>query len=146
MIVMPCCEGRTNVSHVHDIPMCHMRMTHKCVTCALSINVLQLHDRDAIPHRYGKYVKRAYESHTCVWKYFTRALINLIYLHYLYDPKAMGWLRLVGSLKSYVSFAEYRLFYRALVQKRPTILRSLLIVATPYHAQVRFICACIHVS
>jgi len=30
-----------------------------------------------------------------------------------------------------VSFAEYRLFYRALLQKRPMILRSLLIVATP---------------
>jgi len=50
-------------------------------------------------------------------------------------PKAaspMGWLRLVGSLKLQVSFAEYRLFYRALLQKRPVILRSLLIVATPY--------------
>ena len=44
----------------------------------------------------------------------------------------MGWLRLVGSLKSQVSFAEYRLFYRTLLQKRPIILRSLLIVATPY--------------
>jgi len=40
----------------------------------------------------------------------------------------MGWLRLVGSLKLYVSFAEYCLFYRALLQKRPIILRSLLIV------------------
>jgi len=40
-------------------------------------------------------------------------------------------LRLVGSLKSYVSFVEYRLFYRALLQKRPITLRSLLIVATP---------------
>jgi len=30
------------------------------------------------------------------------------------------------------SFAEYRLFYRALLQKRSIILRSLLIVATPY--------------
>ena len=28
--------------------------------------------------------------------------------------------------------AEYRLFYRSLLQKRPVILRSLLIVATPY--------------
>jgi len=27
----------------------------------------------------------------------------------------MGWLRLVGSLKLYVSFAEYCLFYRALL-------------------------------
>ena len=33
---------------------------------------------------------------------------------------------------SYVSFAEYRLFYRALLQKRPIISRSLLIVANPY--------------
>jgi len=33
----------------------------------------------------------------------------------------MGWLRSVGSLKLHVSFAEYRLFYRALLQKRPTI-------------------------
>jgi len=45
----------------------------------------------------------------------------------------MGWLRLVGSLKLQVSFAEYHPFYRALLQKRPIILRSLLIVATPYH-------------
>jgi len=30
----------------------------------------------------------------------------------------MGWLRLVGSFKLYVSFAEYTLFYRALLQKR----------------------------
>jgi len=28
--------------------------------------------------------------------------------------KYMGWLRSVGSIKLYVSFAEYRLFYRAL--------------------------------
>ena len=44
----------------------------------------------------------------------------------------MGWLRLVGSLKSLVFFAEYHLFYRALLQKRRIIFRSLLIVATPY--------------
>ena len=43
----------------------------------------------------------------------------------------MGWLRLVNSLKSWVSFAEYSLFYRALLQMRPVILRSLLIVASP---------------
>ena len=43
----------------------------------------------------------------------------------------MGWLRLVGSLKLQVSFAEYRLFHRALLQKRRMILWSVLIVATP---------------
>ena len=46
--------------------------------------------------------------------------------------RAMWWLRLVGSLKLYVSFAEYAFFYRALLQKRPIILRSLVIIATPY--------------
>jgi len=43
----------------------------------------------------------------------------------------MGWLRLVGSLELYVSFAKehYKTDY---LQKRLIILRSLLIVATPY--------------
>ena len=45
----------------------------------------------------------------------------------------MGWLQLVGSFKSQVSFAEYCLFYRALLQQRPKILRSLLIIATPQY-------------
>jgi len=49
----------------------------------------------------------------------------------LFESLYMGWLRLVGSLKLQVSFAKYRLFYRALLQKRPMILRSILIVATP---------------
>ena len=35
--------------------------------------------------------------------------------------KSVGWLRLVGSLKLQVSFAEYRLFYGHLLQKRPII-------------------------
>jgi hypothetical protein len=46
-------------------------------------------------------------------------------------PKNMGWLRSVGSIKLKVSFAEYRLFNRALLQKRPTILSILLTEATP---------------
>ena len=44
----------------------------------------------------------------------------------------VGWLQLVGSLKSYVSVKNIGLFCRALLQKRPVILRSLLVVATPY--------------
>ena len=55
----------------------------------------------------------------------------------------MGWLRLVGSLKLQVSFAEYCLFYRALLQKRPIILRSLLIVATPYLNDVSCLFCCL---
>ena len=51
-----------------------------------------------------------------------------------------GWLQLVGSLKLQVSFEEYRFFYRALLQKRRIILRSLLIIATPH------VCAQRHIS
>ena len=47
------------------------------------------------------------------------------------ENSGMGLLRVVGSLKLQVSIAEYSLFYRALLQKRPMILRSLLNVATP---------------
>ena len=36
----------------------------------------------------------------------------------------MEWLRLVGAIKLLVSFAEYCLFYRALLQKRPIILKG----------------------
>jgi len=44
----------------------------------------------------------------------------------LHADDGMGWLRLVGFLKLQVSFAEYRVFYRALSQKRPVIFRSLI--------------------
>jgi len=42
-----------------------------------------------------------------------------------------GWLRLVGSLKLYVSFAKEPNKRDYILQKIPIILRSLLIVATP---------------
>ena len=45
---------------------------------------------------------------------------------------AIGWLQLVGSIKLQVSFAEYCLCCRALLQKRPVILSILLTKATPY--------------
>jgi len=44
----------------------------------------------------------------------------------------MGWLRLVGSLKVKVSNAKEPYKRDDILQKRPIILRSLLIVATPY--------------
>ena len=43
----------------------------------------------------------------------------------------MVWLRLVGSLKSQVSFAKEPYERDDILQKRPIILRSLLLVATP---------------
>jgi len=50
----------------------------------------------------------------------------------------MGLLRRVGSLKIQVSFAEYSLFYRALLQKRPKNFRSLLIVAPHTISEFKF--------
>jgi len=44
----------------------------------------------------------------------------------------MGWLRLVGSLKLQVSFAKQSYKREDILQKKPIIRRSLLIVATPY--------------
>jgi len=44
----------------------------------------------------------------------------------------MGWLRLVGSLIFQVSFAKEPYKRDYILQKRPMVLRSLLIVATPY--------------
>ena len=45
----------------------------------------------------------------------------------------MGWLRLVGSFQLQVCIGEYSLCNRALLQKKPIILRRLLTVATLYN-------------
>jgi len=44
----------------------------------------------------------------------------------------MGWLRLIGSLKLQVHFAKEPCKIDGILQERPVILRSLLIVDTPY--------------
>jgi len=44
----------------------------------------------------------------------------------------MGWLRLVGSLKLEISTVKEPYKRDYMLQKRPVILRSLHIVATPY--------------
>jgi len=76
-----------------------------------------------------------------------------------YICRAMGWLRLVGSLKLQVSFAKEPYKRDVILQKRPKILKRLLIVATPYaHMRItqtrtsayahtlihRQTCACMH--
>ena len=47
---------------------------------------------------------------------------------------AMGWLQLVGSFNLLVSFAKEPYKIDDILEKRPTLLRSLLIVATPYES------------
>jgi len=52
-------------------------------------------------------------------------------MHYVSEKSIMGWLWLVGSMKLYVSFSKEPYKRDNILQKRPTILGSLLIVATP---------------
>jgi len=47
-------------------------------------------------------------------------------------PTTMGWLPLIGSLKLQVSFAKEPYKRGDILQKRPILFRSLIIVATPY--------------
>ena len=61
---------------------------------------------------------------------FSTAIFTVI-AHHLYTNR-MGWLRLVGSFKLQVSFAKEPYKRDYILQKRPIILRRLLIVATPY--------------
>jgi len=48
----------------------------------------------------------------------------------------MGWIRLVGSLKLLFPFAKEPYKRDYVLQKKPIISRSLLMVATPQHADV----------
>jgi len=82
--------------------------------------------------RYDKCVKR--DQH--IWRkthVYEKRPTNETYTQYFWVmlPRHMGWLRLVGSLKSQVSFAKETYKRDDILQKRPIILRSLLIVATP---------------
>ena len=52
----------------------------------------------------------------------------------------MGWLRLVGSLKSQVSFAEYSLFYRAILQKRLPLVQN---IPNAHSIEYEMICVCV---
>jgi len=88
-----------------------------------------------------------YYTHTYIYVY-VYIYINLFIHTYIYmsqttqlvsvlmSAETTGWLRLVGSIKLYVSFAEYSLFYRSLLQKRPIILSILLTEATPYPPKI----------
>jgi len=96
--------------------------------CCVTWNVFGFPAHVATRHCWNAYCIVCVGTHVVVWR--------KIYLTFLHTSQRvtfyMGWLRWVGSLKLQVSFAEYHLFYRALLQKRPIILRSLLIVATLY--------------
>jgi len=78
-----------------------------------------------------KYVSYTYEScHSQEWGVSHVSMSHIT--HDKWHVSHMGWLQLVGSIKLQVSSAEYRLFCRALLQKRPIILSIRLTKTTPY--------------
>ena len=85
-------------------------------------------------------------SESCLWMYAEFEWQQMSHGKQDVDVIHMGWLRLVGTLKAQVSFAEYSLFYRALLQMRPIILRSLQVVATPYVNASRWVTHCAWVT
>jgi len=62
--------------------------------------------------------------------YFTSHHVLVVFYFTSYPD--MGWLHVVDSFKSYVSLAKEPYERDDILQKRPEILRRLLIVATPY--------------
>ena len=87
-------------------------------------------------------------SRCCVWHDLLICVTWLIHVcdmtrpyvwHVSFICVTMGWLPLVGSLKLKVSFAKETYTTDDILQKRPIILRSLLIVATPYVRDCSFI-------
>jgi len=91
-------------------------------------------------HSYLMNVSHSYVTHhTFIRRSYANTWVSHLtcwHMTYGYDTSAyhlrMGWLRSVGSIKLQVSFAEYCLFYRSILQKRPIILSILLSSATPY--------------
>jgi len=90
-------------------------------------------------HKHARHIHIYIYIYICVYIYIHIYTYTYIYI-YIYTHTyrwerlgvAMGWLRLVGCLKICVSLQNIGLFCRALLQKRPTFLSILLIVATPY--------------
>jgi len=99
-------------ARVHKSPITHPSLLKRAL---LHVKRALLHVKRALLH-----VKRALSHVKRALLHVKRALLPLTLPHNEYAYSA----------------AEYRLFYRAISQKRPIILRSLRIVATPYTRRV----------
>jgi len=95
-------------------------------------------------------------SHASYHSHASRICAYTLHMSHMSISHVMGWLRWVGSLKLYVSFAKEPYKRDDILQKRPVILRGLLIVATPYvwmrqhrqdfsHWARVYICVCVRV-
>jgi len=142
--VLQCVAVCCSVIYIHiywsiNIYLETICVEHRCVVLqcvAVCCSVIYIH----IYWSMNIYLETICVEHRCVCSYMWLrqwvchdAFMSVPWRIYECDmTSGMGWLRFVGSLKIYVFFAEYPLFYRALLQKRPMVLRSLLVEATPY--------------
>ena len=130
---------------IHTCDMPHSYVWHAsfiCVTCSFICVTRLIHMRwhdsficaTRLIHMYAITHSYAVTWLICVLDqiFFSHVCMSHGTCIQMSQGTCMGWLRSVGSIKLQVSFAEYRLFYRALLQKRPIILSILLTKATPY--------------
>ena len=127
----------SHVSHTHE--SCS---THECVCfiCAgfegfpPSCHIWMR--QDTLCHIWMSHVTLEYTHMCSIRGFFARIHYTecvMLCAHVLVvSSHVMGWLQLVGPLKLQVSFAKEPYKRDYILQKRPIISRSLLIVATPY--------------
>ena len=104
----------------------HDTCTHSIYITNIYISLIYIH-HSCIMCTHSIYIQSVYRHATFLPLYAYHHSI----IHETCVLFTMGWLRLVGSLKLQVSFAKEPYKRDDILQKRPIILRSLLIVATP---------------
>jgi len=144
------CLSWTSVYLVFVLNICVYGVLNICVRCVCLEHLCVWRLEHLCTYMYGihrtsesevVYVCRIYlPIYLCMYVYVSYTYVYVcIHMKYIcvrldsmtWANLCIGWLRWVGSIKLYVSFVEYRLFYRALLQKRPVILSIPLSKATP---------------
>jgi len=124
--------------HTHHIPCTwpsthKIFYTHKILCTSLSTRMILYTRRILHTWPSTHHILHTWNS----THHLPRAWYSTVYTHHIHitlcHPHDIGWLRSVVLIKWLLSSAEYRLFYRALLQTRPIISSILLTKATRYH-------------
>ena len=109
----------------------HTHTSHSYVYCCSFIHACDLFRWCKVSRNDSLQMTRK-ESFRVKWVEMSHSNDRLKTSHPNKDSVDMGWLRLVGSLKTYVSFAKEPSKRDYILQKRLLFWRSQLIIATPY--------------
>jgi len=113
-------------------------MTHPIISSgSFAKNDLHLKASCIIHHRFMCVIMISYMTHPIHMRHDTCIRVTAACCCWAH---IMGWLRLVGSWKLQVSFAKEPYKSDYILQKRLTILKSLLIVDIPYHSWPIHVC------